>query len=295
MRSKARAPGYGQGVVALDTRGWLDPDSVPSMVTQIFEAAAYRPPPLPAVALEVDRLSRRSDIGIDDVTRVLARDPMLAADTLRVASSAAYSRGQAPRTLEEACVRLGVKGLRNIVWQVGLRGVFRVRGYSAVMERLQSHSVSVARLTREVAMHTSVAADNAFLFALLHDVGLVAALHAIRDAHTGDLPPYAELHGGLSALHASLGGTVSRLWNLPGEMVWLIENHSWPRVDGFIHPLLACLSVAHHYSALQGESIRLSNQVSEHEQESLAISVEALGLSRSDLLDIESRCAPLNG
>ena len=43
-----------------------------------FEDPTYKPPPLPAVALEIAALTARPDASVDQVVRLLERDQMLA-------------------------------------------------------------------------------------------------------------------------------------------------------------------------------------------------------------------------
>jgi HD-like signal output (HDOD) protein len=145
-----------------------------------FRSADYRAPMLPAVALELLALTRKPDVNLADVVRLLGHDPMLAGEVLKVANSAAYARGGPLRSIEEAVVRVGLVRVTDLFLQVSLEAkVFRAPGYAEPLNALRRHCVFTAEAARLVSQRTSGLNDYAFLCGLLHDVGIAACLHVI--------------------------------------------------------------------------------------------------------------------
>ena len=64
-------------------------------------------PVLPVVLLELLRLDPAADDHYEQVSRLIGSDPALATRVLRVANSAAYSRGRTLVHLEDAIARVG--------------------------------------------------------------------------------------------------------------------------------------------------------------------------------------------
>jgi HD-like signal output (HDOD) protein len=158
-------PGAQAGAQPAPEKDWASPDAaspstdaalVAAFVTQlrrVFSAPNYRPPLLPTVALEIHELSLRSDVGVDQLVEVLEKDAVLAAQVLRVAGSVAYGGwGQDDISLKVAVVRLGLRSLASVVWEVaaGMR-VFRSVSHAATMEQIRTHSTLCAHLCRLMA------------------------------------------------------------------------------------------------------------------------------------------------
>ena len=64
-------------------------------------------PSLPAVAMEVLRLTQDEDSTIDDLAACVSRDPALAAKLLKLSNSSLFSMGQEITTQQEG-VELGI-------------------------------------------------------------------------------------------------------------------------------------------------------------------------------------------
>src|SRR5262245_60872131 len=149
-----------------------NPEILQGLLLELFQSPTYKPPVLPAVALELTQLSRNPGASYDEVVAVLQKDPLIVAGVLKVAQSPLYGGRLPLQSLKDAVQRLGINTLRDIVWQVvaGMR-LFHVKSYTALMERLQAHSMFMAHAARLVAMRAGIAAEHAFLCGLLHEIG----------------------------------------------------------------------------------------------------------------------------
>ncbi|HEX4474970.1 MAG TPA: HDOD domain-containing protein [Polyangiaceae bacterium] len=198
-----------------------------AQLMQIFQDPSYRPPPLPSVAVELMAISEREDPSVDDVVRLLERDEMLTGSLIRLVSSPIYAgRGGSVRSLRGAVVRLGVRTVRDMVFDAALRrDVFRVPEYSDTAEIIGRHSTATAYISRIVCRHIRADEDLVFLSALLHDIGFAALLFALgSDARLGR-PPLIEIWSTLDGTHELASKQVTKIWGLPAPLSALVGHH----------------------------------------------------------------------
>ena len=98
-------------------RGGIDLDAA---IVDLVSRGAVKIPPYPAVAMKVEQLVRRQDFGLAELTKLVASDQALAADALRLANSAFYSRGTAVTSLNAAIGRIGAKEVARLALASGL-------------------------------------------------------------------------------------------------------------------------------------------------------------------------------
>jgi HD-like signal output (HDOD) protein len=192
-----------------------------------FEDPTYKPPPLPAVALELVSLASNVDVNVEDVVRLLERDQMLAGAVMRLVGSPIHAGRGPVRSLSDAVMRLGVRTVRDSVFDVALKkSVFTVAGeYSDIMRRFGRHGTATAYLARVVCRHARVTEDQAFLGALLHDVGFAALLLSVLRKKEANPPPLRELWADIDGLHEQASKTVTKLWGLSNELSLIVANH----------------------------------------------------------------------
>lgn len=202
----------------------VEPLALKEALLAIFRSARYKPPVLPAVALELIHLTRKSNASYEEVVHVLEKDPLLVANILKLAQSPLYGARRA-QSLQAALSRVGMSSLRDMVWQVvlGLR-IFRADAYASTLERIQSHSTFVAYAAKAVAAEAGIAAEHAFLCGLLHDVGWSGAL--VTASETMPSPPLPEtLFAALDNMHAEAGQAMAHIWGLSEEIIEVIAQH----------------------------------------------------------------------
>ncbi len=254
-----------------------------TQLRRVFSAPSYRPPLLPTVALEVHELSFRSDVGADQLVEVLEKDAVLAAQVLRVAGSAAYGGwGEDDISLRVAVVRLGMRHLASVVWEVaaGMR-VFRSARYAAAMEQIRRHSTMCAHLCRLIASRKALTTETAFLCGLLHDIGMAATLLVLSD-RPKDEPSISPLvlDEVLRQTHQEVSGMIAQLWKLPAEVQNVLANHhSFP--DGEPPSLLsATVAIAEDLSQKLGHGVTIgAGRCDRVAPETLARAREVLGFT----------------
>lgn len=187
--------------------------------------ASPRLPSLPAVALEVLRLCHADEIDLWKIADALSSDPALAARVLRAANSASLAARGKVGTLARAVPLLGSNAVVALALSFALvRGRRRDDGAfdRPAFWRRAVFSALASRTLAEAA-EGGVDPEEAFLAALLQDIGMLA-LAEVFPREYGELCSRAGgEHEALARLerelwqadHAWVSALLARAWRLP--------------------------------------------------------------------------------
>ena len=226
-------------------------------VIATFGDPAYRPPPLPSVAIQLVGISQKDDVELREIVRLLEQDQVLAGIVMRLVSSPLYSARTPVTSLEQAVVRIGLKKLCSIVFEGALRGpMFVLPGYRELAEQVSRHGTTAAYITRLVCEACGLDAENGFLCGLLHDVGFSALLLSVTRGDAGS-PPLSAVWRNVDDLHEQASGIVARLWGLPPQIAAVVGHHHHPErcTDESAAKLAAAACVADALTEHFGASI----------------------------------------
>ena len=201
-------------------------DAVPEAVAlaaavdRLFSSTLYRPPMLPDVALRVLSLSRSPEVSFNAIVTLVESDPMFAMSVLKIAASPLYAGYSAPRTIQQALLRLGLGAMTDICMEAAMTArVFRAPGHEGAMRVLRDHSVAVAHLARAVALRTPGRAEAAFTLGLLHEVGQAAGIVALATpAIWPTRPDPTRMWSLLSTARGPMTEKLVRAWKLPPDV-----------------------------------------------------------------------------
>ncbi|MEO6593451.1 MAG: HDOD domain-containing protein [Planctomycetota bacterium] len=206
--------------------------SATSDLSRVFEqqiaARRIELPPMPGTATEVMALCQLESTDAAKLSAVIHRDQTIASNVLRVANSAAYM-GQIPcSSLRQACSRLGMQVVMEIVMAVSVRGrMFGDRKHAKLLSSLWQHSVLTAFFTKEIARLRRRNVEIAFLCGLLHDVGKAALLDNV-DKMTAENKLEVSTEALIAAIaehHIEVGVLLAREWKLPEQITESIQFH----------------------------------------------------------------------
>lgn len=190
-------------------------------------------PSPPAIYDELSSALSSQGATVDDITKVVERDPAICAKVLQLVNSAYFGRGHATASIQRAVAELGAEQLRH----VARASVFSATptetfpGWS--LDELRKESAKVAQIARSLV--TGHRADEAFAAGLLHDVGqVVIALgmpdryrEVLRRAQLGE--PLVDVERELVGTnHADVGASLLQIWGLPAAIVDPIRFHHDP-------------------------------------------------------------------
>lgn len=197
-----------------------------SALIETFNDPNYRPPPLPGVALELMSLSNRDDATVDRIVRLLEQDEMLAGGVMRLIGSPLYAPRTRVRSLKDAVVRLGMRTVRDLVFETALhQGVFQLAEYGETIEQIRRHSTVTAYIARIVCKHAKIDEEHAFLCGLLHDIGFAGLLFAVSNIEAESSPPLVQLWHEIDTMHERASRIITELWSLPIEIQELVGHH----------------------------------------------------------------------
>lgn len=242
---------YGRGEVVLDASYRDKSEVIVEALQAEFRSKDYTPPKIPRVAVEVMRLSRIAGVSFDDVIKLIETDGMLAAQLLRVAGSAAYGPPKTDLSLHGALVRVGLKGIHDLVLDAAM-GMLLLKAKSCQrhMEALLAHGQATARICRVVSQYTPIDADNAFAAGLLHDIGMVACFIVLaKQKKASDEALTPDVAHAIFAVHEQAARHIVQVWGLPAELGYVIGHHHLdPESDEPIHPLASTIRIAEAYA-----------------------------------------------
>jgi putative nucleotidyltransferase with HDIG domain len=251
-----------------------------------FTSPGYTPPLLPAVAMQVQQLSTRADVDIPALVAVMEKDPMFAARVLKIAQSAAFASAGSIASLRDAVVRIGLRNLTDIAWEVAMNmRVFRSQAYAQPMEAVRRHSTACAHLARMLSSATGISSEYAFLCGLLHDIGMASSLVVLGEQQPASGPLDPMLLGMiLKGAHQEASMVIATLWKLPADVQLVVGHHHDVTIQGFVHPLAAVVAVAEQLARELGFGVMMAGSDCDGTEElAVARARDALKLDKAGL------------
>jgi len=193
-------------------------------------------PSLPGVALRVLELTRDPDVRLEALARTIENDPALASRVLRTVNSSYYGLSKPCPTIGRALGFLGLNTVKSLVLGFSLvdsaRGLDTGGGFDfTAYWRRAIFSAAGARLFARCSCVCDP--DEAFLGALIQDIGMLACCAALREEYAGLVSTAGHDHGALPELertslgfdHAQVGGELASRWRLPPQFIECIRSH----------------------------------------------------------------------
>ena len=111
-------------------------------------------------------------VEIEKLTELISRDKSIAAQCLRMANSALFSRRTAIETIRGAVVSLGVRRLHDILWTSFLLRMAPKSNWPLSSTAFWEHSFGCALVSQQFAKKISLPdPEKVYLCGLLHDIG----------------------------------------------------------------------------------------------------------------------------
>ncbi|GAB4338702.1 MAG: HDOD domain-containing protein [Candidatus Abyssubacteria bacterium] len=196
-------------------------------------------PTLPEIPMKILEVIAKEDSSMQDVAKIIERDPSLAANILKVANSPYYGVRQKVATLQLALTILGLTEIINTVTSLSVVHMFPLHGGGAGLDRLAfwRHSFGCAAASQMLARELRFDTDGVeFVAGLIHDIGKLIidqyfpakmkSIHTLRQKQGLSLQE-AEVKA-LGVDHATLGSWLAENWNLPPTLVESILYHHRP-------------------------------------------------------------------
>lgn len=197
-----------------------------------------RLPSLPAVALQVINLTSDENVSLKDLAATIQNDQALAAKVLRTVNSSFYGLRERCATIQKAIVMLGLGPVKTLALGFSLVATVEANksprfDYVGYWRRGLVSAVG-ARVVAEAAKLDC--GDEAFLAAMLQDVGMLAMHQVLEDdyltvteATRGDHRKLVKLElDRYEIQHPDIGAMLAKRWRLPDKLVIPIKYHERP-------------------------------------------------------------------
>lgn len=194
---------------------------------------------IPAAAMQAMKILQDPNANMGEVVQVIAYDPGLTSNILKLANSSYFGCSKAISSLRDAVVRLGAGNILKLVTasiaNVALsRGI---RGYNLAPGELWEHSIATAVGAETLAdLIKQKQSKLAFTGGLLHDIGKVVLgrfidqrrfLAIMEILNSGKTFDDAETEV-LGIDHAEVGAILLAQWNIPDALGMAVRWHHQP-------------------------------------------------------------------
>lgn len=201
-----------------------NPQRVEELAAALENVQAARP-----IALQVLQLADDPNADARRVAACIEQDPILMAQVLRLANSAAFGMARQVKTTQIAVAILGFSTIRSMAILVasGLRNL-----KNPAPDGFWEHSASVAAACSVISRQFGVSPGDGFAIGLIHDIG-------VPMLNTVDPVTYAVLSDGVGddedlcrretdefgLSHAAAAASVLANWSFPESLVDAINGH----------------------------------------------------------------------
>ncbi|NIJ77600.1 HD-like signal output (HDOD) protein [Xanthomonas campestris] len=208
------------------------------------------------------------------IAAIIAQDPALAANLLRIANSALYRPQGGPlESLERAVVHIGTEGVRQIVAAAVMQPVLSLEGglYARLPAAVWDYALRTAAAAAAYMRERGGDSLSAQLAGLLQGLGAVVILRVLRDAYAErpTLPYSLEVAAALVERHtAAVAKTIVTAWDLPATLSTALDEQR-PEHDATV--LTTSLGMALRYGRLAAALAMLARHGAEQEEHALSV------------------------
>ncbi len=195
-------------------------------------------PSLPAVAVQILKMTHTDDCSIAEIARVIQQDPALTGKLLKIVNSSLFGLSRRVSSLQQATVVLGLRTVKVMVLSFSLIDIMQRRrtgefDYAGYWRRSLTTAVASRLLAERVRRAIS---DEAFVAGLLCDIGMLAAFHCARDLYapvlqrydSGREPFQTVEQEVLGVTHEVIGQELLSHWGLPETLCAALATHHAP-------------------------------------------------------------------
>ena len=190
-------------------------------------------PPLPDLVVRLLAVLNKQETEPQDLETLMQNDQVLVAKMGAMVNSPFYGLNRTIRTIKEAVMVLGFRGVRSLVLATStakfLQRDYAVYGHEP--KGLWLHAACVAAGSKMLAKACKLGADAAeqlFVAGLLHDIGKLMLVTYLNDNQRGALAAASILDYERTTIgldHTEAGALVTAKWNLSQEIQEVIKAH----------------------------------------------------------------------
>ena len=219
----------------------------------------------PNVGFEVNRMVEDEKYSAIDIANEIAKDPLVAAQVLRLANSVYYQFPSSVDSIPRAIAVIGTDDLRNLVLMLSLVNASRndVPTSTVNIEYIWQHGLFVGLLAGEFSKHLSTPfhnSDRLFIAGVLHEIGRIIfsikapeqysqLVNGVQDLR---LPFYQLEKKYLGFAHNDVSSLLLQKWNFPRSLIEIVKFQYQPAESSEFILESALLLLANKYSEETG-------------------------------------------
>lgn len=182
---------------------------------------------LPDHVIRIMNMLRTPNVNIDAIVREINKDPVLAAETLKVVNSGFYGFQHRISSIQHAIVIMGMHVVQSIVLSISVVDFFSLK-------KLWRHSLACGHACRTLARKAKLSkADELSVAGLLHDIGKAVFAEYMGEEYDAvqdfvvrnNAFSYAAEKSVIGVAHPEIGQWLLGRWNLPAETVEAVGLH----------------------------------------------------------------------
>jgi diguanylate cyclase (GGDEF)-like protein len=193
-------------------------------------------PSLPSVAVDVLALTSKRNVNLNEIARVVQNDQALATKILRTINSSYYGLSKPCPTITRAITYLGLSTVKSLVLGFSLVDSTRGQGGFDLEPYWRRAVYSAAAARRIAAMADCCDPEEAFIAALMQDIGMPAIHASLGAKYQAILGQAGDMHESLAPAemkefgfnHAIVGARLGERWRLPEALNTAILHHHAP-------------------------------------------------------------------
>ena len=215
---------------------------------------------LPDVSLQMNELMSRPDTTNQDLANIIAHDPALAAQLLKLVNSAYYGLPSKIETISQAITLIGHKELETLVIATSAISTFKdIPAHLVDMETFWFHSVTTGIVCRMIGRLRKIdGKERLFICGLLHKVGKLIiysqypaeAMRILQYIDEGEEAMAAAEQQVFGFTHAELACALFRSWKLPEFYQDTVAHYLCPSKTGVASGAVAALHVASYLATI---------------------------------------------
>lgn len=222
-------------------------------------------PSLPSVTMEIISIIDNPDTDIQTLSKIIAKDQVLASKVLKVANSPFYSYPRVISTIDFAIKILGFDTLKEVVISISFINYFRNYKSNLIdFQKFWKHSIISSIICRELAKSIKYKiSGEAFVSGLIQDIGIFIMsqffqnefkllVEKINNENVDFLEAEKELYG---FTHGEIGSWLLERWNFPAQLIEAVLGHHKPQISK-INPVLTTLSYYTEYLNYNSDYIK---------------------------------------
>lgn len=179
-------------------------------------------PSMPDVFLQVKKIVDDPSSNIQNIAKVITRDPSLTARLLKVANNALHRGDTEITNLQLAVSRMGLQLTKTMVTSHAITQMFnqpKAGPLKSFFDELQNHSTNVSAHAYAIASHyTKINPDDALLAGLVHNIGYLPMARCVESFPEIEKEPSLLIEV-MSKVHTQVSEMILKSWAFPQHII----------------------------------------------------------------------------